>query len=695
MKTSLLPLVLIMLLSMPGLARADRLSLPLTDGWRFIRHDVAPDAADASWDQVSVPHTWNALDGQDGKAAEPDFPDGYYRGPAWYARELDVPAEWRGRRVFIRFEAASLVADVYVNGRHVGEHRGGFAAFCFELTPYLQFGQRNRLRVRVDNSRFADVAPLSGDFTVDGGLYRPVHLLVTDPVCLTPLDYATSGVYLTQQRVDRDQAVVEVETKVSNALAVAAPADVQVELLDATGRSLQSRSTEITVAAGQTQAALTSLVIDSPHLWNGRADPYLYHVRVNLRRGGQVIDTVTEPLGLRTIRLDPERGLLLNGRPYAVHGVNRHQELAGKGWALSPADHAADFQMILDLGATAVRLAHYQQSSVVHDLCDRNGLLLWQEIPIVERINDSPAFTANARQQLTEMIRQGYNHPSLACWGLYNELRATWIQKPWPAPEPLIRELNVLAHQLDPSRPTVAATWSPDPLPMHPIPDGQCLNTYPGWYWGTATDLTGAIAKLSGSLGGRRIALSEYGAGANVHQHEEGALHQPQPGGPFHPEEWQTAIHESEWAQIRNNPHLWGSFVWVMFDFASDARNEGGTPGINDKGLVTHDRRIKKDAFYFYQANWSDQPMVHIASRRLTPRHEPVTTIAIFSNCSEVTLRVNGKSLAPVQPDDVHVFRWPNVTLQPGVNHIEAAATREGQHVTDACTWELVPAASP
>jgi len=668
---------------------AQRETVPLHDGWKFIRQDVAQDAAVDSWESIGVPHTWNAKDGQTGKKANPDQPAGYYRGPGWYARELDIPAAWKGRRVFIRFEAASLVADVYLNGQHVGQHRGGFAAFCYELTPLVDFSGKNLLRVKVDNSKFEDVPPLSGDFTVDGGIYRPVGLIATDSTCITPLDYATSGVYLTQKSMDAQKAVVEVETKVSNTLTSAAPVTVQIDLANDTKQPLQTIRVDSKIDPAGTQSVKQTLTIPNPHPWNGRLDPYLYHVHVKVLRDGKTVDEVDENLGLRTVAIDQARKFLLNGKPYPIYGVNRHQELVDKGWALSPADHEADAQIILDMGTTAVRLAHYQQSDYFHDLCDRNGLLLWQEIPLVERVNGSDEFNANARQQLTEMIMQGYNHPSLALWGIYNELGASWNKEKGAPPEPLLQTLHDLAKKLDPSRPVVAASQSTNHMPMHAIPDWQAFNIYPGWYWGKPADFAATIEKGVKELEGKITAISEYGAGANITQHDEGEVKQPKAGSQHHPEEWQAHLHESEWAQAKDNEHLWGTFVWAMFDFASAGRNEGGTPGINDKGLVTHDHKVKKDTYYFYQANWAAKPMVYIASRRMTPRKLAVTDVKIYSNCPQVELRVNGKSQSNVSPDGVHVFLWSNIMLQPGKNVIEAVAIQDKQKVTDSCEWVL------
>jgi beta-galactosidase len=675
------------------LCGAQRVSVDLSEGWRFIKQDVAPDAPWDSWESVRVPHTWNAIDGQNGTAADPDYPAGYYRGPAWYADKLDLPPAWKNKRVFIRFEAASLVATVYLNGRLIGEHRGGFTAFCFELTPYLNFGGQNVLRVRVDNSINPDVPPLRGDFTVCGGIYRPAHLLALDSTCITPLDFASPGVYLTEREVNATEATVEVEAKISNGMTNSSNLEVETELADARGKSILKKRETISVPADATTNCILTFDVEKPHLWSGRADPYLYSVAVRLRRDGKVVDEVTQPLGLRTVQIDPQRGFLLNGKPYPIHGVTRHQERRDQGWALSDADHDQDHQMILDIGATAIRLAHYPQSDFFVGMCDRSGLLVWEEIPLVDQVNDTPAFRANARQQLTEMLLQYRNHPAAVCWGLFNELYQYSKTDP---PEAMVAGLKQLAREMDSMRIIVAASDKIERTNLNLIPDWIAFNIYPGWYPSSHGDFAAIVDRLSASVGNKRIGISEYGAGANIHQHEEGEVKPPKTNGPWHPEEWQSLVHEHDWSQARDNPHLWGTFLWNMFDFASDNRNEGDNPGVNDKGLVTEDRKVKKDAFFFYQANWTTAPMVYITSRRMTPRKLAETEIKLYSNCKQVELSLNGESMGTRPPDSLKVLKWENVQLRPGTNLVEAIGRTEAGVVRDSCEWVFeTPTPSP
>jgi beta-galactosidase len=658
----------------------------LADGWKFNKDDAGITAATDSWQSVTIPHTWNTKSADEGDhKGDPHFKSGYYRGACWYAKSLDIPADWQGKRVFIRFEAASLVSKAYLNGQLLGEHRGGFTAFCYELTPLLHFGATNDLRVQVDNSPQKDVPPLSGDFNVDGGIYRPVHLIVTDPLCISPLDLASPGVYLTTKSLTDAAAQIEVRTMVSNGGTGPAQFQVKTDIADAGGKIVATQMQPASVDAGQTQPILSTLNLAAPHLWNGRKDPYLYTATVSLLRGADTADSINQPLGVRTVEISEDKGFLLNGQPYPIHGVNRHQDWGDQGWAATPANFDEDAQIMLDMGVTAIRLAHYPQSDYLHNLCDHNGILLWNEIPLVNSVNNTPEFNANAEQQLREMILQRYNHPSVAFWGLFNELSLRKTDDPTP----LISHLKTVAQELDQSRIIVSAIAIAH-KPYNTISDHPCFNRYPGWY--QKFGLMESLIQAGSQEVGKRIALSEYGGGANTAQHYEGPmLEQPKAGGPYHPEEWQTHVHEADWVIIKNNPLLWGSFLWVMFDFQVASRHEGGQSNLNDKGLVTQDRKIKKDSYYFYQANWSDKPMIHIASQRMTPRRLAVTDVEVFSNASQVELFLNGESLGAKPPDQVNVFHWPGVQLQPGKNEVKAVAQSKDEQLTDICEWVFDP----
>jgi beta-galactosidase len=654
-----------------------RTDVNIDDGWRFIRMDVtgaeAPAFVDTAWMAVTLPHTWNAADGQDG--------GGYYRGIGWYRRHVNVPAAYAGRSVYIQFDAASLVADVYVNGTLAGQHRGGFAAFRFDLTALLHAGD-NVVAVRVSNAAFPDVPPLSGDFTFFGGLYRDVHLVVVDKVRVDLDDLGSPGVFLTPSSVSATSANLRVLVKLKNADVAEHAVDVQATVMDAGGRPVANANVSRTLAAGAADTATLDLTLASPHLWNGRADPYLYAVDVSVGVAGELRDLVRQPLGFRSFALDPNTGFSLNGQHLDLHGVNRHQDRIGKGWAISSADQDADMALVMELGATAIRLAHYQHAQYFYDLSDRNGLVVWTELAMVNSVANTPAFTANARQQLTELIRQSYNHPAIAFWGIGNEVLDVPVD-----PNPLLMALHDLARTEDPSRLTTFAANLGDNNAVNWHTDTVGFNKYYGWYYGTRADLGPWADNIHRTYPTRSIGISEVGAGASINLHAES----PAPAIPVaadqHTEEYQALFHESSWAALQARPFIWGKFVWSMFDFASDGRNEGDTPGRNDKGLVTFDRVTRKDAFFFYKANWSNQPFVYIASRRFTPRTTATTSVKVYSNAATVTLAVNGSALPAVTSAN-HVFVWPNVGLAVGgMNHLTASATVGGTAVTDSVDW--------
>jgi len=662
-----------------------RVETPLTSGWKFIREDVngasSADFNDSQWQAVSLPHTWNVEDVVNSQ--------NYYRGPGWYRTKLPIPESARGKRIFIRFEAASIVADVYFNGKHLGQHRGAFTAFCFELTDFVRWGQDNTLAVRVDNSKFDDIPPLSGDFNMFGGLYRSVRLIITNPVCITPLDYASDGVYLKQTQVTHKKATLDAVVKLVGATAENESLSVNISILDDKGTTVAKAEKPVALEPNKTCDVSIQLTVENPHLWTGRKNSYLYTTRVELMRAGNVVDDVTIPLGLRCFEMDPNKGFLLNGAPYRLHGVNRHQDRPGKGWAISEQDQDEDVNIIYELGANAVRCAHYPHSDYFYSLCDKAGLVVWAEIPLVNQVSDTPAFRENAKQQLIELICQRYNHPSIIFWSLYNELGNEGRSDD---PRPMLTELQALAKQEDPIRFTVAASNSGSGKwpGLRNIPDLIAWNTYPGWYGGDPAQMTRDLDKFYKDANERCIGVSEYGAGASILHHQQNMKRGPSTTGRWHPEEWQAIVHELNYAAIEQRQFVWGSFVWVMFDFASASRREGDTVGVNDKGLVTADRKTKKDAFYFYKAKWSDEPVVYITSRRHVERKEPTTIVKVYSNCESVELAVNGQSLGGKNDTD-HVFKWADVKLKPGINNIEVTASRNGAAFTDSCNWSYLP----
>ena len=657
---------------------AQRENILINQDWNFrFSHQVDKNSSR----RVDLPHTWNAQDALSGK------PD-YKRGIGNYDKKLFIRSEWKGKRLFLRFEGANCVSNVFINGKQIGEHRGGYGAFIFEITDKVNYGKNNTVLVRVNNGEQLDVMPLVGDFNFYGGIYRDVHLLVTEDICISPLDYASPGVYLFQQHVGEKQAAVLARINLSNGTEHPRQATLRLQVKEG-DKVVYQADKKVTVAPHTSvQPEEMSFTLLNPRLWNGREDPFMYQTVITLVKDGKEIDKVEQPLGLRYYATDADRGFFLNGKHLPLHGVCRHQEWAEVGNALRPMHHEEDTRLMLEMGVNAIRLAHYPQATYMYDLMDRNGIVTWAEIPFVgpggyadKGFVDQPSFRENGKEQLKEMIRQHFNHPSICFWGLFNELKENGDN-----PLEYIKELNVLAHQEDPTRPTTSASNQGGAINF--ITDNIAWNRYDGWYGATPATLASWLDKTHQAHPEIKIAISEYGAGASIY-HQQDSLVQTSPGSWWHPENWQTEYHIQNWKIISERPYVWGSFVWNMFDFGAAHRTEGDRPGINDKGLVTHDRKVKKDAFYFYKANWNPEPMVYIAGRRSVNRVKPVTEVQIFSKCAEVTLKVNGQIIKKMQPDGVKVCIFKDIRLKKGENNIEVSAKNGKRVITDACCWIL------
>jgi beta-galactosidase len=599
---------------------------------------------------VLVPNSWNKLDGADGRADYSEVVRGDSSATfSSYARRLGVyrralPDAKPGRRYFVRCGGACEVASLRVNGREVGSHEGAFTAFCLEITDALR-PSGNELEIAVSNVYDAGIPPASGDFTMCGGLYRSVTLIETDPVCIDPTVDGASGVRVFAET----NGEIRVEADVSGAT------DAVVEW--------------------------TPRKVDNPELWSPE-NPKLYSLRVTVRKG-EWSDTVEETFGFRTVEFR-EDGFYLNGVKRRARGVNRHQELAGCGWEMTPAQEERDIRLIKAMGADSVRLSHYPQSDGIYALCDRLGLMVWSEIPVVDRMTaDGGRFAANALKALREMIAQHRNSPSVCWWGVFNELYNNFGEKDAPAEgawESAVRRLADAARTLDPSRPVVAASNMPHRRDLNSIGDAIGYNIYPGWYFdGGMKEKVDEFISLNPL---RPMGISEYGAGASVFHHANPAQ-RPEPGGRFHPEEHMTRVHMDCFRDIKPDDRLWCSFVWQMFDCASDLRGEGDSPGVNDKGLVTRDRVTAKDAYYLYKANWNPEPMLHLCGKRMTSTTNSVVDVVAFSNVGAVNLEVNGATVATTAPDEINAVVFRGVSLKPGANIIRVTAA----DLSDECTW--------
>jgi len=610
---------------------------PLDKGWSFEKGDV-PGAetqavSPAGWSPVDLPHSFDATDPDNGVHS--------YRGPAWYRRTVRLDTVKAGQRLYLEFDGAALNTDVWLNGVHIGRHEGGFARFRFDVTDQAHAGD-NLLAVKVDNALNPGVAPLGGDFTVFGGLYRSVRLVATRDVHLDMLDDGGPGVYFDASDISAQSAQLHWKLRVANDRARETHVRVVVRLYDAQHHLVETVAHRVNAQSQAVTPVSLNATLPHPHLWQGVPDPYLYQSEVEIDGpDGQALDALTVPVGVRDIRLDPNRGVLLNGQVYKVHGVDLHQsQRPGHGPAVGEAEMDQDFAILQDLGVTGLRLVHYQHPQHTYDLADRGGVLLSTEIPLNSVTNGSDAFLENTRQQLRELIKQNYNHPSVMTWGVGNELF-----KSDEASERLLNEMQKTARALDPTRPTTyAACCGTATAPQATHTDIIGFNIYDGWYGGEFADMGPWLDKSHGEIPARAMGISEYGAGASVQQEEDPPA-RPKTNSHWHPEQYQALYHEAAWRQIEARPYLWGSFIWVAFDMPSDGRNEGDRPNFNDKGLVTYDRLTRKDAFYWYQANWSSKPMLYITSRRFTQRTAPTTAIKIYSNQTKVRLTLNGADL--------------------------------------------------
>lgn len=657
----------------------------LVEGWRFVREDVqgaqAPRFDDAAWSSVVVPHTYNAADSGIGGAKARGEPEGvYYRGPAWYRLSLDHAPE-PGKRYYLHFGGATLKADIFLNGRAIGTHEGGYAAFRYDVTGALRAG-RNLLAVRVDNARNTRYAPLNGDFNIFGGLYREVKLIEAPDLHIDLLDHAGPGLHVRTASLADGQADIAARVLVKNDRRSPAQFEVVTRIFDADGATVAESRTPTTLAAGRGQAVEQTLRLAEPKLWEGRRSPYLYQVKTEILVDGQPIDSAQASLGVRTVGLNAQGQFTLNGQPYALYGANIQMPTRfGKGPIVTDAEIDEDMKIMADMGVTALRLAHMQHPPRVYEEADRLGILLTTEVPLIDDMDPSDHFRENLVQQMRELIAQTDNHPAVGLWGIGNELRTSG-----DAANRLLAALQSTAKELDPGRPTTYAHCcldDDDSIAQHS--DTVSYNRYFGWYWTEAKDIGPWADELHARMPNRPIGVSEYGAGASILHQEDPVMRRPVADGYWHPEQWQTSFHEVHWRELGARPYLWSNFIWLGFDFPSFKRNEGDRPAINDKGLVTEDRQTFKDAYYWYQANWSDVPMLHITSRRDVNKRIARVKVKVFSNQPQVRLRLNGGDWATVPVVD-HAAVW-DIDLASGENVVDALTEVDGRELTDSVRW--------
>jgi len=632
----------------------------LNKSWKFVQRNAGlPTSFPADWQDVDLPHTWNAVDGHDGNGS-------YDRGSYWYAKEFPTPSQpLPGGRVYVEVLAAGQQATVYVNGKEVTYHEGGYSIFRADITDLCKDGGNNLLVINCSNEYKDSVYPQSADFTFYGGLYRGVNL-ISVPAAHFDLDYyGGPGITVTSSPDKQGGATFELNAYIAN------PDEnftILYSICDKDGK-------EVASGTRPSDSAALKLYVPDVHLW-GIDDPYLYTVTARLQRRNEAYDEVAVRAGVRSFTCTPDEGFIINGKQTPLRGVSRHQDRLYKGNALSKEDHYEDARLIKELGANTIRLAHYQHSQDFYDACDELGFIIWAEIPFISVFNKDPDAHRNCISQMKELITQNYNHPSICFWGISNEILIGGIS------EQLVenhKELNELCHKMDPTRLTTIAHVSMTPIdsPMHEITDVISWNHYFGWYGGKMEDNGPWLDNFHAKHPELCVGVSEYGCEGII------TYHGPNPACKDYSEEYQALYHEHMVKVLNDRPWIWSSHVWNMFDFGCAARNEGGVAGRNNKGLMTIDRKTKKDSYFIYQAYWTTKPMVHICGKRYVQRAGETTQVRVYSNQPTVALYLNGSLVEEKSAEKVFVF---TVALAEGQNVLLAQAG----DVKDSITLEKV-----
>ena len=657
--------VLLLVCLLQTLLTAEGREVTALRNWRFYpAYDVSRQPQS---ENVTVPHSWNLQDVFQGMK--------YERGTYVYEQTLTLTdGQRRDKRFFLRFDGVQSYAEVAVNQQTVGRHAGGYTAFCMEITDQLKDGD-NKINVVVSNAYRTDVAPLAGDFNIYGGIIRPVWLIVTSRDCISPLDYSSSGVYIHQDKVTPEQVDLRIETMLS--LTSGKQTELRVSIIDKEGRTVVAQAAQ----PNFTVSHFLNFSISNPHLWTGRKDPYLYKVRVELLQNGEVTDCIEEQTGFRYFSLDADKGFFLNGQHLDLHGVCRHEEGYQTGSLYNEEAMRQDADIISELGCTGVRFVHYPHSRYDVQQYDERGIVVWQELNLAgpggynaPGYIKNPQLEANVMQNLIEMVKQHYNSPAICFWSLCNELSFKYDE-----PATFLHRLHDKAKELDPQRLTTLAICY-DQDKFQGITDCIGWNKYFGYY-----EKTGGVGdfmdKAHHEAGRQPIGLCEYGAAGSPLQHS----FEPVVTNKKHYEENQARVHEENWRDMHTRDYAWCKFIWQYADNPSSIRDEGDQRGMNDKGIVSYDRTIRKDAYYFYKANWSEEPVLYIAARRYTQRTEAKTDVKVYTNQPQVTLYLNGKRIGKAKRDEIGCIVFKDVTLREGGNVICVTAGK----LTDECRCTL------
>ncbi|MDH8700970.1 beta-galactosidase [Dysgonomonadaceae bacterium PH5-43] len=650
-----------------------RTIISFNNDWLFKKGN---NEAYTEWQKVNIPHTWNNIDMQTQR-------NDFYEGVAFYKKSYTPSAELKEKRVFLRFEGVASVAEVYVNGAIADKHKGGYSAFAVDISTLLKYGEENEIMVKVDNSSRPDIVPVNHRlFGVYGGIYRPVDLIITNKINIAVTDYASPGIYITQENVSPKSADVSVKIKIDNKTGQKDSVTVNTIIYDMDNAVVYSKTSDVYLSPQGRKNVIHNITLNRPHLWQGLENPYLYKVSARIIKDNTLIDEVIQPLGIRNFELVASDGMYLNGKKVPMYGVCRHQDWWQLGSALTNAEHDIDLDIIKEIGATTIRLAHYQQSEYFYSKCDSIGFMIWAEIPFVNRVTTEER--DNAKQQLTELIRQNYNHPSIYVWGLHNE-----VYRPHEYTVALTSELNDLAKSEDPYRYSVQVSgYNVIDHPVNNNTDIQGINQYFGWYNGTLDSLQTWVERAEVKFKDHKVIFSEYGTEANINQQKEVVSNRGDCCGfdKDYNESFATRFHEEHWNVISKHPFLLASYIWNTFDFATPMSSQGQVEARNMKGLVTFDRKTKKDPFYWYKANWSKEPVLYITQRRVTNRGNEITPITVYSNVGTPKLFVNGVEISNPKQGYTNVhYIFENVKLKEGENIVEVR-NNEQSH-SDKVIW--------
>jgi len=694
MQKQILSLLLLIFIFTQNITARDITSF--NEGWSFKKgpfnksaSSLTVDHLQGKWQEVSVPHTWNANDMQNAMANMSGLrnpQERFYTGEAMYKKNYTPDILLNDKRIFLRFEGIGSVASVYVNNKFAGKHLGAYSAFTVEISSLLNYGEENEIIVLADNTPRPDVVPVNNVlFGVYGGIYRDINLIVSEKINIAVDDYASPGIYISQRDVNEKSAKVSVKTKIDNKTGKKQDVMLVTTIFEMDGKTVKAKKeTSVILPPQGRQFPEQDFLIKNPHLWQGLEDPYLYKVITQVVDGGRVIDEVIQPLGLRHFELRSREGMFLNGKRVPMYGTCRHQDWWEIGSALNKEHHDKDLEIIKELGATTIRFAHYQQAEYIYAKCDSIGFIVWAEIPFVNRV--SAQETENAKQQLTELIRQNYNHPCIYTWGLHNE-----VYTPYEQTIPLTTTLHDLAKSEDPYRYTVSVSgYNKIDATANNNADIQGINHYFGWYGGKISDIEEWLQKIEMEFPDHKVIFSEYGGEANIYQQKEnvGEIGDCCGYDKKYYETFATKFHEIQWGAISRHPYLLASYIWNTFDFGTPISSQGGIHSRNLKGLVTFDRKIKKDPFYWYKANWSKEPVLYLTQRRAEQREDEYTSVAVYSNIGTPRLYVNNTEITDFSIGTTSIHYIFNVVkLREGENIIEVKASHNGQELSDKIFW--------